>query len=564
MVPGVRFVGSEVCASCHAGIFNEFRQTQMGRSMIAGNQSSFVASLPLPAKVYDKDTGQYFEVLRRDGHLYQSQYALDEDGRELSRQTWKIDYVIGAGANGFGFLIHRGGHLFEAPITYYNKTQTWSFSPGYEFHNYGFTRPILARCIICHSGQPRPVAGGVGLYEDPPFAELAVGCENCHGPGDLHVTQRREEQMMGIAPSEAADTNIVNPARLSGWLADNICMRCHQGQDARVLRPGFRDQDFRPGMELDKIISIFKIAPDPGSTPSSLLLEHYFGMTLSKCYRASAGALHCISCHDPHVQLSGAAATDFYKSRCLTCHNPQSCRLNLDKRQATNPPDDCVGCHMPKRTVTTITHAALTDHTIPMNPSSSIQGQPPKAQGTELLYLTGPLGEQESLQSVPPFVLFQAYNNLVRDGYPQFQQKKDELLNQVARTMPSDPIVLRALAERAFSQNTTEGRHKAIGYMAQIMRSGSINVDDSLVLASLYSSDKRYQQAVDVLERTRAADPYFREIYESLAAQYLALGKYRQALTVLQQGLELFPDDAKLRILEKNARSATLDGALTN
>jgi len=33
---------------------------------------------------------------------------------------------------------------------------------------------------------------------------------------------------------------------------------------------------------------------------------------------------------------------------------------------------------------------------------------------------------------------------------------------------------------------------------------------------------------------------------------------------VLQQGLELFPDDAKLRILEKNARSATLDGALTH
>jgi hypothetical protein len=117
IAPGVRFVGSEVCGSCHNDIFNKFRKTEMGRSMIAGNESSFVASLPLPAKVYDKDTGQYFEVLRKDGHLYQSQYALDDDGKELSRQTWKIDYVIGAGANGFGFLIHRGGHLFEAPLT---------------------------------------------------------------------------------------------------------------------------------------------------------------------------------------------------------------------------------------------------------------------------------------------------------------------------------------------------------------------------------------------------------------------------------------------------------------
>jgi hypothetical protein len=386
-----------------------------------------------------------------------------------------------------------------------------------------------------------------------------VGCENCHGPGDLHVTQRQEEQMMGLAPSEAADTTIVNPARLSGWLADNICMRCHQGQDARVLRSGAREQDFRPGMPLDRVISIFRIAPDPQFPPSSMLLEHYLGMSLSKCYRASAGGLHCISCHNPHVQLSRAAATDFYKARCLTCHNSQSCRLSLDKRRATSPPDDCIICHMPKRTVTTITHAALTDHTIPINPSPSVQNPPEQAKSTELLHLTAPFGERESLQSVPPFVLFQAYNDLVRDGHKEFQEKKNDLLNQVARTKPSDPIVLRALAERSFFQDSPEGLRKAITYMEQIPRT-SANVDDSLFLAELYAREKHNQQAVAVLEKARIADPYFRELYELLAAQYLELGKYGNALAVLQKGLELFPDDAKLRVLDRNARAVTLDG----
>ena len=49
--------------------------------------------------------------------------------------------------------------------------------------------------------------------------------------------------------------------------------------------------------------------------------------------------------------------------------------------------------------------------------------------------------------------------------------------------------------------------------------------------------------------------------YESLAAQYLLLGDYRNGFAVLKRGLELFPADAKLRTLDKQARSATLDGA---
>jgi len=184
---GGRYVGSKVCASCHSNIYSSFRQTSMGMSMLPGDANSLASVLPLPATVYDKDSNQYFDVMRRDGGLFQSQYALDADGKELFRQSWKVDYDIGAGANGFGFLIQRDHYLFEAPLSYYTKTHSWGFAPGFEVQNRGFTRPILGRCITCHSGRPNPVAGQVGLYKDPPFDELAVGCENCHGPGELHL-----------------------------------------------------------------------------------------------------------------------------------------------------------------------------------------------------------------------------------------------------------------------------------------------------------------------------------------------------------------------------------------
>ncbi len=532
----------------------------MGRSMAPADDHA-VSGLPSPVTVYDQDLGQYFEVMRKDGHWYESQYALDASGKELFRQILKMDYVIGAGDNGLGFLVQRDHYLFEAPLSYYNKQRTWSFSPGYEFRNQAFSRPIVGTCIGCHSGRPNPVAGQVGLYQEPIFDELAVGCENCHGPGDLHVKQRTQEQMMGVAPSEAADASIVNPARLSGWLADNICMRCHQADDVRVRVPGTEERDFRPGMPLDRFVSIFKTPVDRQAPSFSMLLQHYFGMTVSKCYTASKGGLHCISCHDPHVPASDQAALADYRSRCLKCHNQQSCTLSREKRQATDPPDNCVGCHMPKRTVATITHAALTDHTIPANPPSAAEGAavPATNRGTELLHLSAPFGEREDLHSVPPVVLLQAYAGLVRGKHQEFAGKYDQLLDELARNQPSDPVVLSALARRASAQNTPETRQQAIRYVLRVIHEGPANVDDYTLLADLYAREKRNREAVAILEKARNTYPYFSDIYGSLAAQYMVLGDYRNALAVLKKGLELFPAETKLRTLNQQARSATLD-----
>ncbi len=523
-------------------------------------ENNALPGLPSPVTVFDQDLGQYFEVSRKDGNWYESQYALDASGKDLYRQTLKMDYVVGAGDNGLGFAVQRGHHLFEAPLSYYSKSRTWSFSPGYEFRNQAFARPIVAKCIGCHSGRPNPVYSQVGLYKDPPFDELAVGCENCHGPGELHVKQRRQEQMMGIAPSEAADMTIVNPNRLSGWLADNICMRCHQGDDVRVDRAGTEESDFRPGMELDKVISIFKIAPDPQTPPSKLLLEHYFGMTLSKCYRATSGGLHCISCHDPHVQLSGQAAFDHYRARCMKCHNDQSCTLSREKRMATTPPDDCIGCHMPKRTVATISHAALTDHTIPANPPNESKTVSANVPSTDLLHLSAPYGKRDDLQPVPPAVLAQAYESLVHSNHPQFQPRFDQLVAELSRTTTSDPEMLRILARHAATQDTPQTRQQAARYILRIMQSGSPNVDDYILLAEIYIRESKNQRAIKLLEEARASNPYFPSIYEALAAQYMAVGDYRNAIGLLKKGLELFPDDSKLRMLNKNARSATLEG----
>jgi len=536
-----------------------FRQTAMGRSMLPGNTDSLTSVIPTPATVYDKDSNQYFDVTRKDGVLEQSLYSTDANGKEIYRQKWKLDFVIGAGEDGYGFLVQRDRYLFEAPLSYYTTTHSWGFSPGFEVRNRGFTRPILDRCIVCHSGRANPFTGQIGLYKDPPFDELAVGCENCHGPGGLHVMERTQDQMTGAAPPSGPDPSIVNPARLSGWLADNVCMRCHQGQDVRVNMPGKNAQDFRPGMQFGDFVSIFKIAPDPGAPASALPLEHYLGMALSKCFRSS-GNLHCVTCHDPHMPSSAPQAIERYRAQCLHCHTNQSCRAQAAARQATNPPDDCLSCHMPKRTVTTIAHAALTDHSIPARPSPDFQLSDHRNPKPELLLLTAQPSHWNRADAVSPAVLLQAYDSLIGEGHLEFEPLLERLLPQVVGASHAQPPVLRALARAEFRKNTATGNRKALDYMKEVFRIGDPNIDDYLLLANLYVQTKQAKESVAILEKARSASPYFREIYENLAAGYMELGQYGDALNVLGKGIELFPDDAALRELQKKANSATLLG----
>ncbi|MCI0660464.1 MAG: hypothetical protein L0220_05265, partial [Acidobacteria bacterium] len=221
---GVEYVGSQVCSKCHGEIYQQYAQTGMGRSMSAANGHGHPEKAPSPVTLVNAALKRYFQVFREGNELYQSEYELDADGKEVFRHTQKLAYAIGSGANGFSYVVRRGDHLFQAPLSYYSKAQAWGLSPGYETADHGFGRPIQAGCIQCHSGRPRAVPGRNGLYLDPPFDEMSIGCENCHGPGALHVQERRK----GLRVSPVGDTSIVNPRRLPAWLADNICMNCHQ------------------------------------------------------------------------------------------------------------------------------------------------------------------------------------------------------------------------------------------------------------------------------------------------------------------------------------------------
>jgi hypothetical protein len=543
------YVGSKVCGPCHAPIANKYSRTDMGRSM-SEITFALLEKIPTSASVTDDRLHRHLNIHTDSGKLYQSEYATGEDGKEMFRETREVNWIIGSGANGFGALLKRGDFLFEAPLSFYSKTQSWALSPGYEFGDYGFNRPILPGCITCHSGQPQAVLNGSGRFLDPPFRELAIGCENCHGPGKAHVREMQEGD--STTGNSGATHSIVNPAKLEPWLADNICMSCHQTGDAMVLKPGKDYRDFKPGAPLDDTLAIFMVPPRRDS-PQTDLLEHYFSMILSKCYRSSGGHLGCITCHDPHVEPAKQEAPAYYRAKCLSCHNEKSCALPIAIRQRKTPADDCAGCHMPKRDVQTIAHAVLTNHRIVAQaeepyPDAAFHMTSP--QLPDLVHLTRIPGKRD--EAISPILRLEAYSQLMTPN-PEYRGRYFALAKQLEPRNPANVQVLEALA--ALSQEQKDDP-STIRYLESAVQNGTASPETYEQLGSLLVRAQRYREAVDVLDRAVKLLPYDALLYRLLGASYLSLHKNAEARALLEQGVQIFPQDQTLSKLLKDSEAA--------
>ena len=538
------YVGSQMCAGCHNAIYRSFAKTPMGQSMTPA-AAVLSQNLSLPAHVTNEKLDRHFDVLVRDGKLHESEYALAADGSEIFRDTRAIDWIIGAGVNGFGPVVERDHYLFQAPLSFYTKPGAWGPSPGYEATDLGFNRPILTGCISCHAGRANPVAGANGQYADPPFSQLSIGCENCHGPGAAHV------QAMSHEPA-TKNKQIVNPARLSAYLADNICMACHQTGDVRVLKPGKSYSDIRPGEPLDTTLSILIVPPTPDAPPDADHVEHYYSMTLSKCYRSSAGRLRCISCHDPHVQPAPAESPAYFRSKCLTCHSNQSCKIPLQTRMNMQPSNDCVGCHMPKRDIQVISHSSATNHRIlakPDEPFPDVTFHQTTPVLPDLIDLDPAPGKGTA--ALPDLTLLQAYGELAAQK-PQYVSRYLDVLARLEKSQPENSLVQAALGRRELKGGNFDS---AVDHLQRAIAMAPSQATTCADLADALTHLDRKNEAVTWLEKSIQLDPFNPFTQRTLIARLIDLKQYVRARAALEHYAEVFPQDTFMRQMLEKART---------
>ena len=303
------FIGSQMCRSCHVGIYDAYAQTAMAKS------SGRVESIA-PAE------------FSAAGHRYKiANNRLFFDGGSAA-----MDYFIGSNAAGRSYVRAHEGHLFELPVTWYEQKQKWDASPGYEKESkIHLTRAVEPSCLQCHSSRVRPVLGTQNRFGEPPFLENGVSCERCHGPGSEHV-------------KDPAAAKMVNPAKLEPARRDAVCSQCHLTGEARIEKAGRKISDYKAGDLLSDYASYFVSALGRRDLK---VTSHVEKLAASECKMATGDVLWCGTCHEPHT------GADRSQQACIGCHE-----------KAHNKTERCAGCHMPRKQVVDAGHGVMTDHSI--------------------------------------------------------------------------------------------------------------------------------------------------------------------------------------------------------
>jgi Flp pilus assembly protein TadD len=362
--PDVKYVGDAACTRCHAGRAATYRQHPMGRSLGPVSQVAVVERYDETAQNPFTKLGRQFLVERLGERVVHKERRHDSEGRLLTDSEAEVHYAVGSGRHGRTYLIDRDGYLYQSLISWYAQKGIWDLTPGFQVAEH-FERPAQPDCLFCHSNQVVPVPHTVNRYQTPIFRGHAIGCERCHGPGELHVRLHEAEEAV-----DSLDHTIVNPRRLTPALRDAVCEQCHLHGETRIVRRRRKQFDYRPGLPLHLFHSVFMRKPE---FAERTIGSHTEQMYQSRCYQASKGKLGCICCHDPHVSPAPAERVTYYRNRCLNCHEEQSCGLPVAVRRMRNPADSCSDCHMP-RADSKIVHTAVTDHRI-VRQASQAAGQ---------------------------------------------------------------------------------------------------------------------------------------------------------------------------------------------
>ena len=525
------YVGDDACRGCHSEIYAKFKQTGMGRSTSIPSPED-LGKLAKPVKIVDKRLHRVYSAYARDGKMIHEESETDAAGHVVFSESHEIAYTVGTGDVGKSYLISKGDALFVSPISYYERIPGWDLSPGYAQGNFrDFTRRVGDLCADCHTGMPLLIAGSHNRFQQPPFRSLTVGCERCHGPGAAHVAQRSLDP--GFEGS--SDSSIVNPQKLRPELRDDVCSQCHFAGDARVLQPGKDYFDFRPGTPLGDVVAIFSVTQVVKGN-HFVALDQSEELKLSRCWRASNGRLGCISCHDPHVQRHGNDAIDFFRGRCLTCHNSASCTAPSIRRQATAPPDNCILCHMPQQPSENIGHSSLTDHRI-LRSQSEVPAIPEGGPSPPDLIADTKSPSASETQNLRNAALAYAQ---VTPNYPELGEKGFAALEHAVALLPDDPEVEAAYGKALLSVRPKE-EERAAQALQKAIDLGSKSAEVRGQLARVKMQEGQITAAIDLYKESIEMDPYLTPSYLDLAQIYILLKDRKRATDTLERALKVDP-----------------------
>ena len=451
------YVGKEACRDCHYQNYVSYHRTGMGNSFGRATRQKSDAIIGTDSIIYDSFSNYFYRPFWKDSVMFVTEFRLEGEDT-VHQRTERVDYIVGSGHHTNSHIFTVNGYAFQIPFTYYTQQQLFDLPPGFEQgHNARFSRYLALECISCHNALPQLVMGSQNKYSHIPEG---IDCERCHGPGSIHV--RRTQSGILVDTSLVADFGIVNPARLSKSLQNDVCARCHL-QGTMVLKEGKSFYDFKPGMSLTDVMDVF-MPSYSGGPPTLIMASHIERMMESRCYLESNGDLSCIQCHNPHITVKETPRSVFNKV-CTDCHSTAPESYHQTTTVAGSKLSDCVYCHLIQRDSRDIPHVIITDHKIAI-PTNEVPGPQRflglvavnNRQTDALTKGKGYLREYETYSSNPIYLDSAAYylkpttNKVKKAEFKAFSQyfflvKNEKALLRLAKNNDHDRVLKELLTK---------------------------------------------------------------------------------------------------------------------
>jgi tetratricopeptide (TPR) repeat protein len=521
--PGVKYHGRESCRECHEEIYNAYVHSQTGRSMTRMDASNIIEDFPQKNAVYDSSLNYYYEMVQIDDRFFQREYRLDENNKVVHERIEEAQYIIGSGKNLRMYFYEDNGMYYQLPLTWYVHENRWDMSPGYrEFNNFRFSRFVSPMCFSCHNGHMEISATTIDRYQGN--IHLGIGCESCHGPGDLHIRKENDEDIN--LPFDNAET-IVNPAKLSPKRRIDVCQQCHFEGEAWALVGHNSWFDFRPGMLLNSHRSVYSL--EEASKEAFRVANSAYRLSLSRCFTGSHKTMTCDLCHDPHG-LTELSSIEFNRQNCQKCHPPQS--LPGEKsRFAHSEDNDCIPCHMMRTGTENTLHGVInTDHWIRIDANKD----------TIDWTLLREVSLENPVETLSPVINLGDENSDLRKGIAYFDFWREK-------------SIITAYLDSAYyyvSKGLEYSKENAIGYYY-------------LGMIHYYRGD--YSKAISALNEALSIQLGDAHIYFALGEVYSASDNQELAITNFRKAIEILPDEP--RYLEKLGlelvNSGEIDEAIT-
>jgi hypothetical protein len=523
--PGVAYVGDAACMPCHAPIAESYRRHPMGRSLVpiaeVADRERYDAAHRNPFSFLDSR----FEIDRQGAEVRHRRSRLDPAGWPVLQHDSAVHYAIGSGGRGRSYLTDRGGYLFQTPISWFGQKQVWDGSPGFSAALLS-GRPVGGECLFCHTNRAHFREGSINRFDPPVFSGHAIGCERCHGPGDLHVRSSKA-------------LNIVNPARLSPGLREAVCEQCHLEGAVRILRRDRGLYDFRPGLPLEDFWTIFVCDAGPGGGRAAV--THVEQMHESRCFQESGGKLGCISCHDPHVHAEPPAAVAWYRRRCLECHERQPCSLPPAERLRRQPDDSCIACHMPRYGSADVVHVASTDHRVVRRPSllpSPLGGEGSGVRGPLAFFHPARAAEDPRERGRD---LGLALTQWIERGKEPPERSGLEALRLLSAAVEEDPEDMAAREAQGTTLMLLRRRSEALASFEGVLEREPEREAALAQAGSLAQDLRRWEAARGYWRRAVAVNPSMPAYRRRLVQVLIHLGAWEEARPEIQAWLRLDP-----------------------